>query len=212
MRRLTTAATLCGALIFVTGCISYEQHTAFESDGSGRVVLDAWVDYFAGDEEEGQEAEENAQPEISEELGPAFADLEGVKIEENWTELEGEGEERREHTHLVLSFDKVERLNGHGAFKNQKLTFQKNGDEFSFKQVIHNDRKEEQEESTEESEELARTLFEGYTFTYTVVMPGRVVDTGGTVGDDGRTVTWEWPLFEFANEEEIIMTATSQKE
>ncbi|MEE9457414.1 MAG: hypothetical protein V3W11_09730 [bacterium] len=212
MRRLITAATLCGALIFVTGCISYEQHTAFESDGSGRIVLDAWVDYFAGDEEEDQEAEENAQPEISEELGPAFADLEGVMIEENWTELEGEGEERREHTHLVLSFDKVERLNGHGAFKNQKLTFQKNGDEFSFKQVIHNDRKEEQEESTEESEELARTLFEGYTFTYTVVMPGRVVNTGGTVGDDGRTVTWEWPLFEFANEEEIIMTAKSQKE
>lgn len=212
MRRLITAATLCGVLIFVTGCISYKQHTAFESDGSGRIVVDTWVDYFNGDEEGGQDAEENAQPEISEELGPAFADLEGVTIEENWTELEGEGEERREHTHLVLSFDKVERLNGHGVFKNQELTFQKKGDEFSFTQVIHNESKEEQEESPEESEELARTLFEGYTFTYAVVMPGRVVDTSGTVGDDGRTVTWEWPLFDLANEEEIIMTATSKKE
>ena len=212
MRRLVKALTICATLAIMAGCISYEQHATFESDGSGRIVVDTWVAYFNGDEEGGPTEKESAQLEISEELGPAFVDLEGVTIEENWTRLEGEDEERREHTHLVLGFDKVERLNGHGIFKNQNLTFQKKGDEFAFGQVIHNERKEEQEETTEESEELARTLFEGYTFTYTVVMPGRVIDTGGTVGEDGRTVKWEWPLYDFANEEEIVMTATSQKE
>jgi hypothetical protein len=212
MRFLVIALAISATLAVITGCISYEQQATFESDGSGRIAIDTWVDYFDGDEEGGQPEEEPAQPEISEELGSAFANLEGVTIEENWARLEGEGEERREHTRLVLSFDKVERLNGLGIFQNQNLTFQKKGDEFAFRQFIRNEREEEKEESTEESEELARTLFEGYTFTYTVVMPGRVIDTGGTVGEDGRTVTWEWPLYDFANEDEIVMTATSQKE
>lgn len=211
MRRLVKTLALCGALAVVAGCISYEQHTTFESDGSGRIVVDTWVRYV-GDEEEGPATDDNPAAEISDDLGPAFADLKGVRIEENWAKLEGEGDERREHTRLVLAFDDIEKLNGHGAFKNQELTFQKDGNEFLFKQVILNERAEEPEEPTKESEELARTLFEGYTFTYTVVMPGRVIDTGGTVGEDGRTVTWEWPLYDFANLDEIIMTAKSLKE
>jgi hypothetical protein len=150
--------------------------------------------------------------EVNDELGPAFAGLKGVTVEENWAKVEGEGDERREHTHFVLGFDNVERLSGHGVFKNQDLTFQKDGNEFLFKQVILNEREEEREEPTEESEYFERTFFEECTFTYTVVMPGRVVDTTGTVGDDGRTVTWEWPLYDFANLEEIKMTAKSQKE
>jgi len=211
MRRLAKALALCSTLPLVAGCISYNQHTTFESDGSGRIVLDTWVRYF-GDEEGDQTAGENVTPEASDELGPAFAGLKGVTVEENWANVEGEGDDRREHTHIVLGFDKVERFSGHGVFKNQELTFQKDGNEFLFKQVILNEREEEPEESTKESEELARTLFEGYTFTYTVVMPGRVVDTTGTVGDGGRTVTWEWPLYDFANLEEVIMTAASLKE
>ena len=42
-------------------------------------------------------------------------------------------------------------------------------------------------------------------------MPGRVVDTNGTLGEDGRTVTWEWPLYDFSNQEKIVMTAASRK-
>ncbi|GEM_PF-1325480 len=212
MRRVITAAALCGILALIAGCISYEQHTTLESDGSGRMVMDTWVDYFGTDEGGDQAEGEDATPEISEELGPAFADLKGVAIEENWTKIEGEGDNRQEHTRLTLTFDKVERLNGKGVFENQELSFQKKGDEFVFTQVIHNKRKEQTEDYSAESEELARTLFEGYTITYTVVMPGRVVDTGGTLGEDGRTVTWKWPLYDFSNEEEITMTATSRKE
>jgi hypothetical protein len=145
-------------------------------------------------------------------MGPAFADLAGVRIEENWVKVESEGEERLEHTRLVLAFDDVAKLNGHGAFTNQKITFQKDGDEFLFKQQIIKERTEEPAESTPETEELARVLFEGYTFTYTLVMPGRVVASNGTVADDGRTVTWEWPLYELAHLDEIEMTATSREE
>jgi hypothetical protein len=212
MRRTIYAAALCGCLVMVAGCISYEQHITFESDGSGRVVLDTWVDYFDNDEGGDQAVGEKTAPEIGEELAPAFAGLKGVTIEENWTKVEGEEDNRREHTRLVLTFDKVERLNGRGVFENQKLSFKKKGKEFAFTQVIRNEQKEETEDYAEESEELARTLFEDYTLTYTVVMPGRVTDADGAVGDDGRTVTWQWPLYDFSNEEEITMKATSRKE
>jgi hypothetical protein len=210
MRQIIRAVALCGALAVVAGCISYKQHITFESDGSGRVVVDVWVDRFEIAEEEDQAASAQNAPEINEELGPAFAGLDGVTVKENWVKIEGEGDERREHSRLALAFDKVERLAGRGVFEKQELSFQKEGDEFAFEQNIRNEPKEEPEEYSEESEELARSLFEGYTFTYTVVMPGRVVDTNGTPGEDGRTVTWEWPLYDFSNQEKIVMTAASR--
>ncbi len=209
MGRIIRAVAISGALVFVAGCISYKQHIAFESDGSGRIVVDVWVDRFDIAEEEDQAASAQTAPEINEELGPAFADLEGVTVEENWVKIEEEGEERREHSRLALAFDKVERLAGRGVFEKQELSFQKEGNEFAFAQNIRNEPEEEPEEYSEESEELARSLFEGYTFTYSVVMPGRVVDTNGTLAEDGRTVTWEWPLYDFSNQETIIMTAVS---
>ncbi len=210
MGRIIRAVAISGALVVVAGCISYKQHIAFESDGSGRIVVDVWVDHFDIAEEEDQAASAETAPEINEELGPAFADLDGVTVEENWVKIEEEGEERREHSRLALAFDKVERLAGRGVFEKQELSFQKEGNEFAFAQNIRNEPEEEPEEYSEESEELARSLFEGYTFTYSVVMPGRVVDTNGTVAEDGRTVTWEWPLYEFSNQETIIMTAASR--
>ncbi len=210
MRHIIRAGTLCGALAIVAGCVSYKQHTTFESDGSGRMVVDVWVDRLETAEEEDQAASAETAPEINEELGPAFAGLDGVTVEESWVKVEGEGDERREHSRLVLAFDKVERLAGHGVFEEQELSFQKDGDEFAFTQTIQNELEKEPQEYSKESEELARSLFEGYTLTYTVVMPGRVADTNGTLGEDGRTVTWEWPLYDFSNQEKIIMTATSR--
>lgn len=212
MRRILLYALTCAALVAVAGCITYEQHTKFDEDGSGRVVVDTWVDYFGEEGEDGEEAAA-AEPEleISEEMGPAFASLEGVTVEENWIKMEGEGEERVEHTRLILAFDDVDKLNGHGVFEDQAMTFEKKGKKFIFTQTITHEAEEKEEESSPESEELARALFEGYTFTYSVVMPGKIVETNGTTGEDGRTVTWEWPLYEFTQQEEIVMTATSKK-
>lgn len=220
MRRILLYALTCAALVAFAGCITYEQHTKFDEDGSGRVVVDTWVDYFGEDGEDGENGEETAaaetaaaepELEISEEMGPAFASLEGVTVEENWVKMEGEGEDRVEHTRLILGFDDIDKLNGHGVFEDQAMTFEKKGKKFIFTQTITHEAEEEEEESSPESEELARTLFEGYTFTYSVVMPGKIVETNGTLGEDGRTATWEWPLYEFTQQEEIVMTAISKK-
>ncbi len=213
MRRNIQVVALCCLALMAAGCISYQQNTTFAEDGSGRIVVDTWLDYY-GTEEDGAEtsSETPPPPEISEELGPAFAGLEGVQVEENWTRVEGEGDKKREHTHLALAFDKVETLNGFGVFKNQELSFEKVGPKFVFTQVIRNERADDEEEASPESEELARTLFEGYTFTYTLTMPGSVSETNGTLTEGGQTVTWEWPLYDFSNQEEIKMTAVSSED
>jgi hypothetical protein len=211
MRRMVAHAALGGALLLIAGCISYEQHTTFAEDGSGRVVVDTWVDYFGEDEEGDETGEEAPATEIGQEMGPAFADVDGVAVEENWTKLEGEGEDRRAHARLALAFEKIENVAGRGIFENQNMSFDKQGKKYVFTHTIRHEAKGESEDSTAESEELARTLFEGYTFTYTLVMPGKIVETNGVPGEDRRTVTWEWPLYDFSQQEEIIMTATSKK-
>jgi hypothetical protein len=61
IRRLTKSLALCGALALVAGCISYKQHTTFESDGSGLIVVDTWIRYF-GDEEGSSRSTTNWAP------------------------------------------------------------------------------------------------------------------------------------------------------
>lgn len=221
------AAAALAAL--VAGCVSLQQQTTLNADGSGRMVVDMWVDNMADlagtaegtpgtaatAETAGTAAAAPAPKElaVSEEMGPAFANVEGVKIEENWikTETEGEGEaaKKRDHTRLVLSFDNIERLKGHGVFEKADLAAKVKGGKFSFSQVIHNEPKDKESESSAESEALAKQMFEGYTFTYSVTMPGEVKETNGTVAEDKRTVTWSWPLYDFSQMKTVEMTATS---
>jgi hypothetical protein len=211
MRRTIYAAALCGCVVVAGGWVSYEQHVTFENDGSGRMVLDWWVDDWVL----------SAMPplrELGKEAVSAFTGLEGVTVEESWTEVEGEGPDEREHIRVVVAFDKVETLTGNHVFENGEFSFKKKGKEFAFTQVLKPHYGEEPEDFPGEgNEELVRDLlerFEDHTITFTVVMPGRVADTNGTVSEDGRTVTWAWSLYEVGLREEkkIMMTATSRKE
>jgi hypothetical protein len=219
MQRLLSVIAVCAATAVVAGCITYEQHTTFEADGSGTLAIDTWMFYFGEEGEDGQavdpEAEAAAEPTAADsltgDLGAPFEGVEGVSVEEQWEKVEGEGDERQTHSHLVLSFDNIGVLNGLGAFENQEIAFEEKDGNYVYSQIIVNEHEDDPEEATPESEELARSLFEGYTFTYTVEMPGEIIETNGTVGEDGRTVTWEWPLYDFASAEKTVMTAVAEK-
>jgi hypothetical protein len=88
MLRNGRVTPLCCLLLMAAGCISYQQNTTFAEDGSGRIVVDTWVDYYGTGEDDTEAGGETPPaPEISEELGPAFAGLKGVKVEENWTKV-----------------------------------------------------------------------------------------------------------------------------
>ncbi|MGD8718711.1 MAG: hypothetical protein PVH29_07800 [Candidatus Zixiibacteriota bacterium] len=217
MQRFFSIIAVCAALAVVAGCISYQQNTKFEADGSGTLTIDTWMFYFDDEPTGGQgtdpeaEAPTTAADSLTGDLGAPFEGVEGVTIEDQWEKVEGEGDERQTHSHLVLSFDKIGTLNGTGAFENQEMSFEEKDGKYVFLQTIINEHEEDPKEVTPESKELARALFEGYTFTYSVEMPGKITETNGTVGEDGRTVTWEWPLYDFASAEKTVMSATAER-
>lgn len=216
--------TSLAAAVVLQGCLSYQQHIKLNADGSGSVTVDAWVDDFSEVkknleetlESEGGSAETAApEPEtpqeltIPDEFGNAFKNLEGITIVENWIKYEPPTEpdkNGRNHTRLVLTFDNLSRLNGHGVFRDQELSVKTKKNKTTFTHIIHNDIDKEAKKA-QSDEEWARALFADYKFTYSVEMPGKVTETNGTVGPDGRTVTWSWPLIDFSRTEKITMKA-----
>jgi len=221
--RLVAAAAVAGAL---AGCISYQQHIKLNADGSGKIIMDMWMDDIAGlTEGLGGTAEtaapageaEGAEKELTvpDEMGPAFQGLEGVTIEENWIRRE-EAEDKdgtaREHSHLVLTFDKLERLNGHGVFTKQELAATTKGKKIAFSHIIRNDQEKEEAGTTPEAAAFAREILAAYTFTYTIEMPAAVTETNGSLAEDNVTVTWRWPLYELSEQKEVKMTATAAME
>jgi len=216
--------TIGAVALTMAACVSYHQKLALNADGSGRLETDMWMDDMSGltaamtAATAGPATAETAAPAplaIPEEMGPAFTNVAGLRIEENWarreTVSEGGATSKKEHTRLVLSFDDLALLQGRGMFGKQELSLKTKSGKCTFTQLIRNDKKKEETgETSPETEALTRQMFEGYTFSYEVVMPGEVTDTNGTVAADKRTVTWSWPLYDFTEMEEIKMTATSK--
>lgn len=219
------------AALALTGCVSMTQNIAFNADGSANVAIDMWVDDFSrwGNGAAGTDpaagtaataataapagtAESAPTPEqppvVSDEMGPAFADVAGVSIEENWAQFEGEGENRKTHTRLVMNVDRIERLNKIGVFKDTTLSCAKKSGKLVFTQKMINENKKK-EETSPDTDQMMRELFKGYTMTYVVTMPGEVKQTNGTLGEDKRTITWQWSLYDFSKMETVELTATA---
>ncbi len=201
----------------LTGCISLTQYVKLNADGSARVTVDTWVDDFSDLESSASTAAATAaqpptpppEPTLEDDMGPAFKNLAGITVAENWVQREEVEGKKIIHSKLVLDVDRLDRLNGVGLYKDTTFTSGKKGKDVAFGQVTLNKR-EKKEEPSPESEELVRKMFEGYTFTYVVEMPGEVKSTNGTLGADKRTVTWKWPLYEFTQMEKVEMTASAK--
>jgi uncharacterized protein YceK len=231
MKKVLVPVLAIVAALGMVGCVSMTQNIAFNADGSSKVTLDMWVDDLskwgadtaaaAGTPGTAGTAATAAQPPteetpavpeqppaVEDEMGPAFAGIEGVTIEENWAKYEGEGDARKTHAHLVMSVDKIEKLSKIGVFKGSELSLAKKGGKLAFTQKMLNEQ-QKKEETSPETDQMMRELFKGYTMTYVVTMPGDVKETNGTLGDDKRTITWQWSLYDFSKMESIELKATS---
>jgi hypothetical protein len=190
-----------GATVFLTaGCMDYSQKIVVSEDGSATVTLDGWLDGALSGLLEDASAETGRSENI---FLDEFEGESGVKILESFIETdEATGVEHHHVTFNVKSSDALEDTPSFG--ESGSIKWETKGDEVTFEQQILN---ETEDYEAAEDEELMRSLFEGYTWTYEVVMPGPITKTNGAVGADGRTVTWTWPLFDFTLLEKITMTA-----
>lgn len=193
-----------GAAVFLAaGCMDYSQKIVVAEDGSATVTLDGWLDEALAGVSEDLSAETGESENIflSEFEGEPGVEILGSSVETD----EPTGVEHHHVTFNVESSDALEDLPSFG--ESGSVKWETNGGEVTFEQKIRN---ETEEYEAAEDEELMRSLFEGYTWTYEVVMPGPVTETNGTVGADGRTVTWTWSLFDITLLEEVVMTAKCQ--
>ena len=236
--KLVLGFALVALAAALTGCISLEQRLKLNDDGSADVTVDTWVIDLSDLEKAAKELEdatpgtadqpapadqpgtaeqpaaaaepaETAAPPIEDEMGPAFADLPGITVKENWAKYEDKDDSRFVHTHLALTVDKLERLDGVGIFKATTFTLKTKGKGWTFAQNIVNEQ-EKTEKPSPESEALAAEMFKGCTFTYILETPGEVKTTNGTLAEDKRTVTWSWPLYDFSKMEKVEMKATTK--
>lgn len=200
MRYATLILTVGAAVLLAAGCMDYSQKIVVAENGSATVTLDGWLDEALAGLSEDVSAEVSGPENIflSEFEGEPGVEILGFSVETD----EATGVEHHHVTFNVESPDALEELPSFG--ESGSVKWETKSGEVTFEQRIRNDT--EEYEATED-EELMRSLFEGYTWTYEVVMPGPITQTNGTVGADGRTVTWTWPLFDITLLEEIVMTA-----
>ena len=226
MRKTLVAGVMLAAGL-LCGCISLKQYVKLNADGSAIVTVETWVDDLSelGEPEAGTAetaaaatAEPTpavkptppAEPTVEDEMGPAFGGREGIEVVENWARREEKEDGTKViHTKLIMNVDRLDRLSGIGCFENTTFTEGKKGKDLTFGEVVLNTQ-EKKEAASAESEELVRKMFEGYTFTYVLEMPGEVKAADGAIGEDKRTVTWSWPLYDFTRMDKVEMTATGK--
>lgn len=203
MRYSALILAVGAAVLLAAGCMDYSQKIVVAEDGSATVTIDGWLDEALAGVSEDLSAETGESENIflSEFEGEPGVEILGSSVETD----EATGVEHHHITFNVESPDALEDLPSFG--ESGSVKWETNGGEVTFEQKIRN---ETEEYEAAEDEELMRSLFEGYTWTYEVVMPGPITQTNGTVGADGRTVTWTWPLFDFTRVEEVVMTAKCQ--
>jgi hypothetical protein len=197
--RLALVGLAVAAVLIVAGCINYDQTMTLGADGSGMVTV-----HYTSDDPTGAQG----TPVLSfteEEITAEYADS-NVTVSDIAVVVPAEGEEGSHEATYVLAFDKVTDLNGYGVFAvgdemTQIFALADAGDTAVFTQTCT---------LTMDVEDTSGLT--DYKFTYSLTCPGAVIDTDadGTVGADGNTVTWEYPLPELINDT-VEMSATYEK-
>ncbi|UCE26757.1 MAG: hypothetical protein JSW52_10490 [Candidatus Coatesbacteria bacterium] len=204
MRYCALILAVGAAVLLAAGCMDYSQKIVIQEDGSAMVVLDGWLDESLT----GLSEEVSAETGVPENIFLSeFEGEPGVEITDSYVETNEKT--KVEHHHVTVNVESSDALDDLPSFGGSagNVKWETGGGEATFEQKLYN---EPEAYDSAEEEDLMRSLFEGYTWTYEVVMPGPITQTNGTVGADGRTVTWTWPLFDFARVEEIVMTATCE--
>jgi hypothetical protein len=88
-----------------------------------------------------------------------------------------------------LSFDKVESLTKIESFRSSEPTLTTGGGSSTYRQVVL---RADPQPVSADSLAMLDALFDGYGISYTIVAPAAIQTHGiGTVGNDGRTLTWK---------------------
>lgn len=181
---ITTSAIFIAALL-LSGCVTYDQDLYIGEDGSGVVKVHYSLLNLDTDEDMGTEVDvipasfSTDKNEIREMYRGGGIELKDAKIE---------SDETTTNVYLLIAFDNVLDLNGHGVWdKNQVIGTRIEDGKLVFIQDISNP-----DARTLSSEE--KQLYDSYFFSYSLHLPSEVIETNGLPSKDKRIVYWEYPL------------------
>ena len=201
------------SVLFITGCINYEQTTTVNKGGSGTMIMHYSLSQqlvammsMGGNQGGGGDEQTKDMPfKLKEEEVRADLKADGVKVEKFETKTEGENQ----HFYVHLSFDKITNLNQTKTFKKMPFTWTEKDGVIRFKQTLEGKNEGKAGENKPEDEmakNMAKAMFGNAAFTFKVTLPAKALvapDTNGTIADDGRTVSWTYPLVDLDNTKEM---------
>ncbi len=203
--KIFAGLALAAALILLAGCINYDQELTLNPDGSGFIMVhynSAAQSPPGTGEKKGGEAELNLgqAPKLSFTEAEILKEYEGAPFKVR--DIKIEAKDNVPNATYFIDFQKVADLNGKGVFALEgdklKQTFALDdvGGNKVFKQLVAL-KMEVEDPSTLSS----------YKFTYKLTVPGDIIETNGTKGEDGKTVKWEYTLDKLINKD-TEMTVT----
>ena len=176
------SAFLFIAMLYLAGCVNYDQKTTLNADGSGTMKIHYWTSMknftmgtklgnFDFDE---KEAMKNYK-------GAGTADVK-VKIEEKL-------DDSTKHAYVELSFKDINKIGDAPAFADVRPSWKEGKDVMELKYLLLKDTSAKDQSSD-------------YTVTYTFTMPDEIISTNATK-KDGKTLTWEYKLPDMAKDVEM---------
>jgi len=139
-----------------------------------------------------------------------------VKVES----VEAYTEDEKRHIVTKLTFKDINDLPEKWVFQDREMSFSSEGDFFTFRSVFSmgKDKNKTQGSEAQQGEDLgafgeqfAEALFGDYTFTFSIEMPGQVVEASPEATIEQNTVVWEFSLAKLSDMKMIEMTVKARK-
>jgi hypothetical protein len=212
--RVIGLLTILISVVFLTGCVDYEETITLNADGSGTITVhfsyseDLVVEklgeeefFFSLDKEE-----------IESELG-----AQNVRVDK----IDKYMEEELHHSIVTLSFVDINLIPDKWAFEDRGFGFRDEGGTLLFYSLLARGKDqavvvEDDDGATHPEKELTgfagEMLFSDYTFKTTVTLPGKVIEAseGGVI--ENNTVSWVYPLNSMINNDvDVEVSARVEK-
>ncbi len=207
------------SLLFLAGCINYEETLTLKSDGSGEMLmhysiseqLSSMMALGGGQQEEGK----NEMPfKFKENEIRAGLQAEGVQVKK--IEMKAEG--GQQHVYVTVDFKKVTDLNNTTTFKEMPFVWEEEEKAIVYSHTLKNKNPQGQQDDGSQAggqmgDQMAKAMLGNAAFSFKVKLPDKALpapNTNGTILEDGKTVTWTFPLAEMGSGDKL-MTAKFKK-
>ncbi|MCX7878796.1 MAG: hypothetical protein N2510_09195 [Ignavibacteria bacterium] len=178
-------------ILFISGCVNYEQKTTLKEDGSGSMKIHYWSEMknfsmgttlgkFDFDESKAKDKYSSSNTTVN-----------SVKVEDKL-------DDSTKHVWLELDFKDINKISDAKGFDGVNATWTEVSDGMQLKYVVPKDTS------------AAGQMNAGqYSLTYEFTMPSEIVSTNGT--KDGQTVKYSYKLSDLNKDLEMTITVKKAK-